>query len=86
MCSDSDSAVIGKWRRRMGSAIDELLPRAVAIDISVTTIITTVFMLLSPKAKSRPLVCWSPAWSGSQGLLPVSHCWPTLPTRPSGGS
>jgi hypothetical protein len=28
VCSDSDSAVIGKWRRRMGSAIDELLPRA----------------------------------------------------------
>ena len=37
----------------MGIAIGELLPLAVAIAISVTTIITTVFMLLSPKAKSR---------------------------------
>jgi len=38
---------------RMGIAIGELLPLAVAIAISVTTIITTVLMLLSPKAKSR---------------------------------
>ena len=37
----------------MGYAIAELLPLAVAIAISVTTIITTVFMLLSPQAKGR---------------------------------
>jgi hypothetical protein len=37
----------------MGTAIGELLPLAVAIAISATTIITTVLMLLSPKAKSR---------------------------------
>jgi hypothetical protein len=37
----------------MGTAIGELLPLAVAIAISVTTIITTVLMLLSPQAKSR---------------------------------
>jgi hypothetical protein len=37
----------------MGTAIGELLPLAVAIAISLTTIITTVLMLLSPKAKSR---------------------------------
>ncbi len=37
----------------MGAAIGELLPLAVAIALSVTTIITTVLMLLSPKAKSR---------------------------------
>jgi hypothetical protein len=37
----------------MGTAIGELLPLAVAIAISVTTIITMVLMLLSPQAKSR---------------------------------
>src|SRR5829696_7469569 len=37
----------------MSTAIGELLPLAVAISISVSTIITTVLMLLSPKAKSR---------------------------------
>lgn len=36
----------------MGMPIGELLPLAIGIAVSVTTIITTVLMLLSPKAKS----------------------------------
>jgi hypothetical protein len=37
----------------MVTASGELLPLAVAIAINITTIITTVLMLLSPKAKNR---------------------------------
>ena len=48
------SAVIRDQLISMGTApIGELLPLAVAIAISVTTIITTVLMLLSPKANRR---------------------------------
>jgi Sap, sulfolipid-1-addressing protein len=50
------SAVIRDQLIRMGTAIGELLPLAVAIAISVTTIITTVLMLLSPKARGRSTV------------------------------
>jgi hypothetical protein len=58
----------------MVTASGELLPLAVAIAISITTIITTVLMLLSPKAKNRTWVYWWGAWSGSGVQLHSSHC------------
>ena len=69
------SAVIRDQLIRMGTAIGELLPLAVAIAISVTTIITTVLMLLSPKANRRTVGLLVGAWSGSGVLLHFSPCY-----------
>ena len=65
----------------MGTAIGELLPLAVAIAISVTTIITTVLMLLSPKAKSRTVGLLVGCVVGVGGLLHFSRCWLTCCRR-----
>jgi hypothetical protein len=65
----------------MGTAIGELLPLAVAIAISVTTIITTVLMLLSPKVKSRTVGLLLGCWSASRGPLHFSGCWLTCCRR-----
>ena len=62
----------------MGTAIGELLPLAVAIAISVTTIITTVLMLLSPKARSRTVGLLVGCVVGvGGGLLHFLRCWLT---------
>ena len=71
----------------MGIAIGELLPLAVAIAISVTTIITTVFMLLSPKAKSRSVGLLVGCVVGVGGAVAVfTLLADLLPTQSSGGS
>ena len=71
----------------MGTAIGELLPLAVAIAISVTTIITTVLMLLSPEAKSRTVgllvgCVVGVGWAVASFTLLADM----LPTQDSGGS
>jgi hypothetical protein len=58
----------------MGTAIGELLPLAVAIAISVTTIIATVLMLLSPKAKRRTVGLLVGCVVGVGGLLHFTRC------------
>ena len=69
----------------MGIAIGELLPLAVAIAISVTTIITTVFMLLSPKAKSRSVGLLVGCVVGVGGAVAVfTLLADLLPTQSSG--
>src|SRR5215213_4209950 len=71
----------------MGTAIGELLPLAVAIAISVTTIITTVFMLLSPKAKSKTVALLVGCLVGVGGaVVAFTLLTDLLPTEPSGGS
>lgn len=71
----------------MGTAIGELLPLAVAIAISVTTIITTVLMLLSPKAKSRTVALLLGCVVGVGGAVALFALLPgLLPTQDSGGS
>jgi hypothetical protein len=75
------SAIIGEQLIRMGTAIGELLPLAVAIAISVTMIITTVLMLLSPKAKSRTVGLLVGCFVGVGGLLRSSRCWLTCCRR-----
>jgi hypothetical protein len=47
------SAIVQEQLIFMAITSGELLPLAVAIAISITTIITTVLMLLSEKAKRR---------------------------------
>jgi hypothetical protein len=47
------SAIVQEQLIFMAITSGELLPLAVAIAISITTIITTVLMLLSEKAKER---------------------------------
>lgn len=69
------------------AAIGELLPLAVAIAISVTTIITTVFMLLSPKAKSKTVGLLVGCVVGVAGAVGASAMLADLlPIPPSGGS
>jgi len=71
---------------RMGIAIGELLPLAVAIAISVTTIITTVLMLLSPKAKSRTVGLLLGCVVGVAGAVALfTLLADLLPTQDSGG-
>jgi Sap-like sulfolipid-1-addressing protein len=71
----------------MGTAIGELLPLAVAIAISVTTIITTVLMLLSPKAKSRTVGLLVGCVVGVGGAVAFfTLLADMLPTQDSGGS
>jgi threonine/homoserine/homoserine lactone efflux protein len=71
----------------MGIAIGELLPLAVAIAISVTTIITTVFMLLSPNAKSKTVGLLVGCVVGVAGAVAVfTLLADLLPTQHSGGS
>src|SRR5512133_1008022 len=71
----------------MGTAIGELLPLAVAIAISVTTIITTVLMLLSPKAKSRTVGLLLGCVVGVGGAVALfTLLADLLPTEDSGGS
>jgi hypothetical protein len=71
----------------MGTAIGELLPLAVAMAISVTTIITTVLMLLSPKAKSRTVALLLGCVVGVGGAVALFALLPgLLPTQDSGGS
>jgi threonine/homoserine/homoserine lactone efflux protein len=73
--------------RRMGTAIGELLPLAVAIAISVTTIITTVFMLLSPHAKSKTVGLLVGCVVGVAGAVAVfTLLSDLLPAQHSGGS
>jgi hypothetical protein len=82
------SAVIRDQLIRMGTAIGELLPLAVAIAISVTTIITTVLMLLSPKARGRSTVgLLAGCVVGVGGAVALFALLPSvLPTRDSSGS
>ena len=71
----------------MGSASGELLPLAVAIAISVTTIITTVLMLLSPEAKSRTVGLLVGCVVGVGGAVALfAFLADMLPTQDSGGS
>jgi Sap, sulfolipid-1-addressing protein len=71
----------------MGTAVGELLPLAVAIAISVTTIITTVLMLLSPKAKSRTVGLLLGCVVGVAGAVALfTLLADLLPTQDSGGS
>lgn len=71
----------------MGTAIGELLPLAVAIAISVTTIITTVLMLLSPKARSRTVGLLVGCVVGVGGAVALfTLLADMLPTQDSGGS
>jgi hypothetical protein len=71
----------------MGTAIGELLPLAVAIAISVTTIITTVLMLLSPPAKSRTVGLLVGCVVGVGGAVALfTLLADLLPTQDSGGS
>jgi Sap, sulfolipid-1-addressing protein len=71
----------------MGSASGELLPLAVAIAISVTTIITTVLMLLSPKAKSRTVGLLVGCVVGVGGAVALfAFLAGLLPRQDSGGS
>jgi hypothetical protein len=71
----------------MSTAIGELLPLAVAIAISVSTIITTVLMLLSPKAKSRTVGLLVGCVVGVAGAVALFALLPgLLPTQDSGGS
>ena len=72
----------------MGTAIGELLPLAVAIAISVTTIITTVLMLLSPEAQSRTVGLLLGCVVGVGGAVALFAVLPSLlPTQgPSGSS
>jgi hypothetical protein len=65
----------------VGTAIGELLPLAVAIAISVTMIITTVLMLLSPEGKSRTVGLLVGCVVGVGGLLRFSRCWLTCCRR-----
>jgi hypothetical protein len=71
----------------MGTAIGELLPLAVAIAISVTTIITTVLMLLSPKARSRTVGLLVGCVVGVGGAVALfTLLADMLPRQDSGGS
>ena len=71
----------------MGTAIGELLPLAVAIAISVTMIITTVLMLLSPQAKSRTVGLLAGCVVGVAGAVALfTLLADLLPTQDSGGS
>jgi threonine/homoserine/homoserine lactone efflux protein len=71
----------------MGTEVGELLPLAVAIAISVTMIITTVFMLLSPQAKGRTVGLLVGCVVGVGGAVAVfTFLADLLPTEASGGS
>jgi hypothetical protein len=71
----------------MGTASGELLPLAVAIAISVTTIVTTVLMLLSPKAKSRTVGLLLGCVVGVAGAVALfTLLADLLPTQDSGPS
>jgi hypothetical protein len=71
----------------MATAIGELLPLAVAIAISVTTIITTVLMLLSPKARSRTVGLLVGCVVGVGGAIALfTLLADMLPRQDSGGS
>ena len=71
----------------MGAAIGEMLPLAIGIAISVTTIITTFLMLLSPNAKTRTVPLLVGCVVGVGGALAL-FAWLSslLPTHDSGGS
>jgi threonine/homoserine/homoserine lactone efflux protein len=71
----------------MGVAVGELLPLAVAIAISVTTLITMVFMLLSPKAKSKTVSLLMGCVIGVAGAVGAfTVLADLLPTATSSGS
>ena len=71
----------------MVNASGELLPLAVAIAISITTIITTVLMLLSPKAKSRTVSLLVGCVIGVGGAVALFTLLAgLLPTQDSDGS
>src|SRR3954464_1095755 len=80
------SAIIREHLMSMATAIGELLPLAVAIAISVTTIITTVFMLLSPQAKSRTVGLLVGCVVGVGGGVALFTSLADLLQTPSGGS
>ncbi len=81
------SAILREHLIRMVTASGELLPLAVAIAISITTIITTFLMLLSPKAKSRTVGLLVGCVVGVGGAVALFTLLAgLLPTQDSGGS
>ena len=62
----------------MGTAIGEMLPLSVGIAISLTTIITTFLMLLSPKAKTRSVALLIGCAIGVAGAVAVFAWLSTL--------
>ena len=81
------SAIIREQLKRMLTAGGKLLPLAVAIAISITTIITTVLMLLSPKAKRRTVGLLVGCVVGVAGAVSLfAFLAGLLPTQDSGGS
>ena len=81
------SAIIREHLIRMVTAGGKLLPLAVAIAISITTIITTVLMLLSPKAKRRTVGLLVGCVVGVGGAVALfAFLGGLLPTQDSGGS
>ena len=81
------SAIIREHLIRMVTAGGKLLPLAVAIAISITTIITTVLMLLSPKAKRRTVGLLVGCVVGVGGAVALfAFLAGLLPTQDSGGS
>jgi threonine/homoserine/homoserine lactone efflux protein len=80
------SAIIREHLIRMLTASGKLLPLAVAIAISITTIITAVLMLLSPKAKGRTLGLLVGCVVGVGGAVALFALLARLlPTQDSGG-
>ena len=70
----------------MGEAIGEMLPLSLGIAISLTTIITTFLMLLSPKAKGRSVALLIGCVVGVAGAVAL-FTWLSaqLPTHDSDG-
>ena len=85
--SELASAIIREHLIRMVTASGELLPLAVAIAISITTMITTVLMLLSPKARSRTVALLVGCVVGVAGAVALFALLAgLLPTQDSAGS
>jgi Sap, sulfolipid-1-addressing protein len=85
--SELASAIIREHLIRMVTASGELLPLAVAIAISITTMITTVLMLLSPNARSRTVGLLVGCVVGVGGAVALFALLAgLLPTQDSGGS
>jgi Sap, sulfolipid-1-addressing protein len=85
-CSELASAIIRGHLIRVVTASGELLPLAVAIAISITTMITTVLMLLSPKAKSRTVALLVGCVVGVGGAVALFASLGALLPQDFGGS
>ena len=71
----------------MAAAVGEMLPLAIGIALSVTMIITTFLMLLSPNAKTRTVPLLVGCVVGVGGALALfAFLSSMLPTHDSGGS